>query len=64
MECIDEVARVQGGGTMNMPSLLQTEQTNVITTTKDVSLVKKAKMSEAYLCIGCDVFTTLEPCVM
>ena len=72
MDCIDQVARTQGGGAWTneaKPSILQ-ELSDVPYKLQPASLeescfpaVKRAK-AESYLCTGYDLFTTVEPCLM
>ncbi len=59
MESIDNVACAQSGGSQLLPSdLLQSPIDDSIS-----SCAKKAKLQK-YLCVGYDIFATVEPCIM
>lgn len=70
MECINQVAQSQGGGTFQKPSLLQTtnfaalQDSSFSQSRSDKQISSKKPRLESYLCSAYDVFTTVEPCVM
>ena len=59
MVCIDAVAKSQGGGAWN-----GSNASMCLGPDENAPLTKKRKVSQDYLCTGCDVYVSMEPCLM